>query len=127
MKPKETTGAENNLPTTIQTDVEVIKKLFGRRLRSLAVFGSCVRSGFHKARDIDMALLMNDDSMTTIEAKRRLITLNLSFPLRGENIEENYSGGGGYLPQKEYHIIILTPGHRSQRFFSRHRSYLRFM
>jgi predicted nucleotidyltransferase len=125
MTNKETLNSHHLMPTTIGTDADVIKRAFGGRLCSLALFGSCVRAGFGNARDIDIVLIMN--SVSVDEAKRTLCDLELSYPLRSANIEESYSGGGGFLPQKEYHIVILNPETRCHQFLKRHRGFMIYM
>lgn len=107
------------VPGGVASDAVLIKRALGDRLCSLAVFGSAVRSGFADARDVDIALFMRDDSLLTHEAADRLSGLPLTFPLRRDRIQDDYSGGGGYMPQKEYHILIVRPA-RQQQFVERH-------
>lgn len=119
MQTVETITRGHDVPDEVANDALLIKRALGDNLHSVAVFGSSVRSGFAQARDVDLALFMCDNSLQICDASDRLCNLPLTLPLKKDRIQDDYSGGGGYMPQKEYHILILTPA-RQDRFVERH-------
>lgn len=109
--------AREIIPDFISADIAAIRKSLGRRLKSVALFGSCVRSGFKTANDVDVALFV--DGLSLAEARECLLGLQLTLPVHPRRINGSYGGGGGRSRPRDYDFVVLPPGKPRNGFIQR--------
>ena len=93
----------------IKEDITLLKKLFGSKLKRVALFGSCIRKPIQDATDIDIVLFL--DHVDVLHATEIIEHGSFHYRTDSKQIRLSYGGGGGIIEadtkEKCYDILLL--------------------
>ena len=105
---------EEKIRTVAGIFAEEAQKIYGNKLRSIILYGSCARGNFQDDSDIDVLLLMNVSKEHLAEERRKIFAmsdrLDLEYEVVLAPVLQSYEVYENYLPVSAFYQNVQREG-----------------
>lgn len=105
---------EEKIRTVAGIFAEEARKIYGNKLRSIILYGSCARGDFQDDSDIDVLLLMNVSKEHLAEERRKIFAmsdrLDLEYEVVLAPVLQSYEVYENYLPVSAFYQTVQREG-----------------
>lgn len=105
---------EEKIRTVAEIFAEEAQKIYGNKLRSVILYGSCARGDFQNDSDIDVLLLMNVSKEHLAEERRKIFAmsdrLDLEYEVVLAPVLQSYEVYENYLPVSAFYQNVQREG-----------------
>ena len=105
---------EEKIRTVAGIFAEEAQKIYGNKLRSIILYGSCARGDFQDDSDIDVLLLMNVSKEDLAEERRKIFAmsdrLDLEYEVVLAPVLQSYEVYENYLPVSAFYQNVQREG-----------------